>query len=62
MKVKVDCALSDALMRLDRKPEDALDLLSPYYTINETNREVSVSGSTDDERVNVYLHLGKIFR
>ena len=75
VKVNVDCALSDAHLRLKAQPKEALEKLKPYY--NEKRAEpdsddISIDidyseGLMGDSvkaevAMKVYLHLGKIFR
>lgn len=73
MKIKVDCALSDAYLRLMVQPQKALQLLEPYYKqdeVDDASDKFSVSfvcpdGLVDDDgriATKVYFHLGKIFR
>ena len=72
VKLKIHCALSDAYLRLNKaQPEEALELLKPYY--EERGQEgsddisinfVSPEGLADDEEIatKLYFHLGKILR
>ena len=73
MKIKVDCALSDAYLRLRVQPQKALELLEPYYKHDEVDdaadkfsiRFVCPNGLVDDDgkiATKVYFHLGKIYR
>ena len=72
VKVDVDCALSDAHLRLMAQPREALEKLKPYYNERGESDDISVhivspeGLITNDAKTavatKVYLHLGKIFR
>lgn len=54
------CTESDEWIRLKRKPENALKLLSQnrYYTENEARMD----SFADEEKANIFFLVGKIFR